>query len=134
MSNQGNTYDVDLSGATPRGEGETWGEAAERLRPDATVDLSCPAGCFELEIEASHEARDAREFLDEVALPDDLVACPECDETIPRDDGMECHDCGVTHLDWSDAGQHAVDNGHHAGIVERFECGNCGAITEGGHR
>jgi len=45
-------------------------------------------------------------------------------------EGMECHECGRQHSDWSHDGQHAVDDGHHAGIIQRYECGNCGAITE----
>lgn len=48
--------------------------------------------------------------------------------------GMECHECGDTHTDWSKDGEYAVDDGHHAGIIERWECGHCGAITEGGRR
>jgi len=127
----GNLYDIDCEGD---GNGETWGEAADRISPDAEVDLSCPEGCIELTISASHDARDARKWLDEIATPDDLTECPECGTTIPRADGMLCQDCGVTHMDWSYDGEHAVDDGHHAGIVERWECGNCSTITEGGRR
>lgn len=49
-------------------------------------------------------------------------------------DGMRCHECDRTHTDWTKDGEHAVDDGHHEGIVERWECGKCGAITEGGRR
>lgn len=49
-------------------------------------------------------------------------------------DGMRCHECGRTHADWTKDGEHAVDDGHHAGIIERWKCGHCGAITEGGRR
>jgi len=45
-------------------------------------------------------------------------------------EGMECHMCCRTHSQWDKDGQHAVDEKHHAGIVYRYECGNCGAITE----
>lgn len=58
----------------------------------------------------------------------------ETKEQPPDPDGMRCHECGDTHRDWEDAGSHAVDDGHHAGIVERWRCGNCGSITEGGRR
>lgn len=45
-------------------------------------------------------------------------------------DGMECHECGRRHSDWKDDGKHIVDDGHHAGTVKRWECGNCGSISE----
>jgi hypothetical protein len=46
-------------------------------------------------------------------------------------EGMKCHNCEQRHLDWTDDGRYTVDDGHHAGIIQRWECGNCGAITEG---
>ncbi len=49
-------------------------------------------------------------------------------------EGMECHSCERTHANWDDAGSYAVDGGHHAGIIERWECGHCSSITEGGRR
>jgi len=49
-------------------------------------------------------------------------------------DGMRCHECEREHTDWEKDGEHAVDDGTHAGIIERWECGKCGAITEGGRR
>lgn len=49
-------------------------------------------------------------------------------------DGMRCHECGHEHDDWTKDGKHTVDDGHHAGIIERWKCGICGAITESGRR
>lgn len=46
-------------------------------------------------------------------------------------DGMQCHECGRQHSDWTDDGSYTVDDGHHAGIIQRWKCGNCGSITEG---
>ncbi len=50
------------------------------------------------------------------------------------DEGMRCHDCGRTHRAWTKDGEHAVDDGHHAGIIEHWKCMHCGAITEAGRR
>jgi len=50
------------------------------------------------------------------------------------DDGMCCHDCGEKHSDWSKDGEHTVNSGSHVGIITRWECGNCGSITEAGRR
>lgn len=49
-------------------------------------------------------------------------------------EGMRCHDCDRTHQDWEDAGEYAVDGPYHSGIIQRWECGHCGSITEGGRR
>jgi len=43
-----------------------------------TVDLSCPNGCFDLEVSGSHAAQDDREFLEDVAIQDKLGPCPNC--------------------------------------------------------
>jgi len=43
-----------------------------------TLDLSCPNGCFELEVSGGHAMRDDREYLEDVALRDDRVPCPNC--------------------------------------------------------
>lgn len=45
-------------------------------------------------------------------------------------DGTQCHECDYTHDDWSKDGQHVVSDPHNEGIIERYECGICGAITE----
>lgn len=42
-------------------------------------------------------------------------------------DGMKCNECDRRHSDWDMDGQHTVDDGNHAGIIKRYECGNCGA-------
>jgi len=42
----------------------------------------------------------------------------------------ECHNCGETHTDWSKDGTHAINDGHSEGMMGRWECGRCGAITE----
>lgn len=47
-----------------------------------TLDLSCPNGCFELEVSGSHAARDDREFLEDVAIRDDRGPCPNCGKPI----------------------------------------------------
>ena len=47
----------------------------------ATRDLSCPNGCFELEVSARHETRDFEEMLDEITHDDG--PCPECGTPIP---------------------------------------------------
>jgi len=41
-------------------------------------------------------------------------------------DGERCPDCGETHNDWEQIGRHGVNGPYHAGIVETYECGNCG--------
>ena len=43
-----------------------------------------------------------------------------------------CHECGNSHDDWTKNGEHAVNDNTHVGIIERWECAICGAITEGG--
>lgn len=48
--------------------------------------------------------------------------------------GMQCPDCGETHTEWAEDGQHTVDGPYHAGIIQRWECGRCGGIVEGGQR
>lgn len=68
----------------PRGEGVTWGEAAERLRPDATRDLSCPNGCFELEVTAHHEDGGAEDLI-EKAVQDEPGPCPSCGADLRED-------------------------------------------------
>lgn len=62
----------------PTEEGESWGEAAERLRPDATIDLGCPEGHFSLEVSAHHGAVDAVAFLQDEAIQDSPGPCPAC--------------------------------------------------------
>lgn len=47
-------------------------------------------------------------------------------------DGMHCPGCGQTHQDWTDAGSYTVDDGHHAGTIERYRCERCDEIVEGG--
>ena len=68
----------------PKEEGTPFGEVADRLRAE-TVDLSCPQGCFELEVSGSHETRDDSEFLADVAIADDFDACPHCGAPIGGD-------------------------------------------------
>lgn len=53
---------------------------------------------------------------------------------MPDAEATRCHSCGETHTDWEKDGQHAVNSGSHQGIIERWECGRCGAITEVGRR
>lgn len=48
--------------------------------------------------------------------------------------GMQCPDCGRDHADWSDAGSYVVNGPHHEGIIDRYECGHCGNVVEGGRR
>jgi len=45
-------------------------------------------------------------------------------------DEQECHNCGESHSEWSKDGSHAFNDGHSEGMMERWECGRCGAITE----
>ena len=47
---------------------------------------------------------------------------------------MQCHDCENTHGDWSKDGEYAVDDAHNVGIITRWKCAICGAITEGGRK
>lgn len=61
----------------PRGEGESWAELSERLSPDATADLSCPNGCFELTVTARHAAGGADDLIDR-AIVDEPGPCPNC--------------------------------------------------------
>ncbi|QLH82431.1 hypothetical protein [Halosimplex pelagicum] len=62
-----------------------------------TVDLSCPRGCFDLEVTGSHDLRDDREFIEDVALADD-TECPYCGGNIralQELDGSRCVFCNV---------------------------------------
>jgi len=84
MADEDTGYDFgDDPPGVPAGEGETWDEAAERLRPDATVDLSCPNGCYELEVTAHHEAGEAGELIDK-AVQEEPGPCPNCGAEIER--------------------------------------------------
>jgi hypothetical protein len=47
----------------------------------ASRDLSCPNGCFDLEVTARYETRDLAAMLDEIAAEDG--ACPDCGAAIP---------------------------------------------------
>ena len=76
----GDHLDGDVG--VPSERGESWGEAAERLRPDATIDLSCPNGCYSLKVEGHHGAVDAAEFLKEEAIKDDPGPCSACGSAI----------------------------------------------------
>jgi len=50
----------------------------------------------------------------------------------PMSDGtMRCHNCGADHIDWRKDGEYVVNSYHHSGVVIRWRCGKCGAITEG---
>jgi len=53
-----------------------------------TVDLSCPNGCFDLEVSGGHDARDDREFLEDVAIADD-GQCPSCGADITEAENDE---------------------------------------------
>lgn len=48
---------------------------------EATRDLSCPTGCFELEISARHASRDPVDVLEEITR--DGGTCPQCGEDLP---------------------------------------------------
>jgi hypothetical protein len=49
------------------------------------VDLSCPEGCFDLEVTGHHAERDDLAFLEDVALQDEPGPCPNCGAEIePR--------------------------------------------------
>lgn len=50
------------------------------------------------------------------------------------DDTMRCHACGEDHADWERDGEYAVRGRYHSGIVARWRCGRCGAMTEGERR
>ncbi len=47
------------------------------------------------------------------------------------DGTMRCHSCGADHANWEKDGERVVNSYHHSGIVVRWRCGECGAITEG---
>lgn len=79
MSDPENDYDFgkDAPGV-PNGEGTPPGEATmydgdRRVRED----LSCPNGCFELEVTAHRETGGAGELLDQ-AVQDEPGPCPNC--------------------------------------------------------
>ena len=44
----------------------------------ATLDRSCPNGCYDLTISGEHELRDDADFVDEVATTDLPQTCPHC--------------------------------------------------------
>jgi len=44
---------------------------------DARRDLSCPNGCFELEVTAHHEAGGATDLIDQ-SVQDEPGPCPSC--------------------------------------------------------
>lgn len=69
---------MDTDVGVPAEDGESWGEVAERLRPDATIDLSCPNGCYSSEVDCHHGAVDAVAFLLDEAIQDDPGPCPAC--------------------------------------------------------
>lgn len=52
---------------------------------NTTIDLSCPNGCFELEVSGGHASRDDRAFLEDVAISDERGPCPECGDPLERD-------------------------------------------------
>lgn len=79
-------YDFGERPGIPGGEGMSIEEAA-RKHGRATVDLSCPEGCFELEVRGRHETRDNREFLQDVAITDDPGPCPNCGAPRGETDG-----------------------------------------------
>jgi len=54
------------------------------------------------------------------------------EDAVPTPATMRCHDCDESHVDWHKDGEGAVDDGSHVGILERWRCGRCGAILEGG--
>lgn len=57
-------------------------------RDEATVDLSCPEGCFDLEIRGHHDLLDAADYLMELAVQKDPGPCPHCGAEIdPEVDG-----------------------------------------------
>lgn len=82
-SDKGNMYDVDTVGV-PRGRGESWGELAERHQPDATLNLSCPNDCFELEAAVSTQAGDAQSVLEQSVVREDFTECPNCGAALSR--------------------------------------------------
>lgn len=51
-----------------------------------------------------------------------------------RDATTACHECDAEHADWQKTGSHVVNGPWHAGRIEHWECGRCGAITEVGRR
>lgn len=48
-------------------------------------------------------------------------------------EGMKCHNCGRRHTLWEKAGERTVDDGHHAGILKRWQCEYCGGYEEVAH-
>lgn len=70
-----------------------------------TVDLSCPNGCFELDVSGEHACRDDREFLEDVAIADGPAECPECGATfLPQETHLD-EDSGL----WIPPGLREVD-------------------------
>lgn len=51
----------------------------------ATIDVSCPNGCFELEVRGHHAGRDDREYVQDVALRDEPGPCPNCGAAVDRE-------------------------------------------------
>jgi len=64
----------------------------------------------------------------------------ECEPVLREDTlfdvegAMRCPECDREHGLWFDDGTHAVNGPHHAGIIERWECGHCGHVLECGRR
>jgi len=71
----------------PRGEGTPPGEATiydgDRR---AREDLSCPNGCFELEVTAHHETGGADQLIDQ-AVQDEPGPCPSCGASLTDTEG-----------------------------------------------
>lgn len=86
MTDEDIDYDFGDRSTVPKGEGMSI-EEASRKHGRATVDLSCPEGCFELEVRGRHETRDSREFLEEIAITDDPGPCPHCGAKRGETDG-----------------------------------------------
>lgn len=42
----------------------------------------------------------------------------------------QCTSCGESHSDWEKVGSHTIDEEHHRGVADRWECGKCGETME----
>lgn len=122
----------------PNGISPLW-LANDELRARGVLDFAVKPGADPEDLSEGeinvvwHWPPDAPDVDDPVILGDGPIQktlAPRVDDP----DGMRCHNCKHKHTDWDNDGSYAVDDGHNAGIIERWECGICGAITEGGRR
>lgn len=76
MASDGNDYNVDAEAGVPRGEGESWGEAAERLQADGMGDVAFENAFWRKQHRRQYRDSDRRDCGDYVDLGTDEYPIP----------------------------------------------------------